>query len=88
MSISKFRESLGSQNELYLKALVSSCKEASVEWEEVKMLLRLKFDNSGTVVSFYSGGKSHHGPSLKNMTKLYRHALVHGDPFKRVSTSS
>ena len=30
------------------------------------------------MVGFYSGGKSHHGPSLKNMTKLYRHALVLG----------
>ena len=37
----------------------------------------MKFD-SGTMVGFYSGGKSHRGLSLKNMTKLYRHALVLG----------
>ena len=38
----------------------------------------MKFDNSGTMVGFYSGGKSHLGLSLKNMKKLYRHALVLG----------
>ena len=38
----------------------------------------MKFDNSGTMVGFYSGGKSQRGLSLKNMTKFYRHALVVG----------
>jgi len=38
----------------------------------------MKFNNSGTMVGFYSGGKSHRGLSLRNMTKLYRHALVLG----------
>ena len=53
-SLEKVQEA---RTELYLEALVSSGKEGSVfntEWEEVKPLLRLKFDNSGTMVGFYS----------------------------------
>ena len=38
----------------------------------------MKFDNSGKMVGFYAGGKTHRGLSLRNMTKLYRHALVLG----------
>ena len=47
-------------------------------WNDVKLLLRMKYNNSGTMVGFYSGGKSHRGLSAKNMTMLYRHALVLG----------
>ena len=39
----------------------------------------MKYDNSGTMVGFYSGGKSRRGLSLKNLTKLYRHALILGE---------
>ena len=47
-------------------------------WGDVKLLLRMKYDNSGTMVGFYNGGKTCRGLSLRNMTKLYRHALVIG----------
>ena len=47
-------------------------------WEDVKLLLRMKYDNSGTMVGFYNGGKKCRGLSLRNMTKLYRDALVIG----------
>ena len=55
-----------------------SVPEFNKYWEGVKLLLRMKFGNSGTMVGFYSGGKSRRGISLKNMTKLYRHALILG----------
>ena len=42
------------------------------------MLLRIKYDNSGTMVGFYSGGNSRRGLSKRNLTKLYRHALILG----------
>ena len=44
----------------------------------MKLLLRIKYDNSGNMVGFYAGGDSHRGLSLKNITQLYRHALVLG----------
>ena len=44
----------------------------------------MRYDHNGTMEGFYTGGISHHGMSKKNITKLYRHALVLGgeDPVK------
>ena len=47
-------------------------------WQDVKFLLRIRFDDNGIMVGFYSGGESHRGLSKLNLTKLYRHALILG----------
>ena len=85
--ISSFEKVWDVRSELYLQALGSSGKnvpEFNEWWAEVRLILRMKFDNSGTMVGFYSGGKTHRGMSLKNITKMYRHALILGgeDPKK------
>ena len=79
--LSSFEKVWEARTRLYFESLGSSGKDVAAfdkHWEGVKLLLRMKFDNSGTMVRFYSGGKSRRGISMKNMTKLYRHALILG----------
>ena len=79
--IASFDKVQEASSELFLIELGSSDKEISeftVWWEDVKLLLRMEFDNSGMMFGFHAGGKTHRGLSLRNMTKLYRHALVLG----------
>ena len=61
------------RTELYVRSLASSRKQAvdfDKDWQDVKFLLRIRYDDNGVMVRFYSGGKSHRGLSEKNMTKL------------------
>ena len=47
-------------------------------WSGVKLILRVKYDDQGNVIGFYSGGKSQRGMSLKNIQQFYRKALILG----------
>ena len=71
--LSSFDKVWEARTEHYLQCLGSSRQnvtEFNVYWKDVKLLLRMKYNNSGTMVGFYSGGKSHRGLSAKNMTML------------------
>ena len=79
--LSSFEKVQEARTKLYFESLGPSRQdvpEFDKYWEGVKLLLRIKYDDSGTMVGFYSGGASRRGLSKKNLTKLYRHALILG----------